>query len=406
MFLFWTFVFLAAVVLGLTYRSSQELKMVAAGWERAKAYFIAWSGLQTVIDILNKEDSTTDSYLDDWHKNWTDGKIKGTLKEGKWKLEYIYDTERYVDINKSGEDVLGRIYGQMPEFFDSLRDWLDKDSKPRPLGAEDDYYRAKGFNYECRDGAIRNLFEFGMIRGGDEIVQTPTDKNLGFPIPYSEPYEYSYASLNEENNILFWLLNFFLNECMAFAHSGGKFIPGPFPWPIGPIMPGPGGPWPFPISPGPPEEPPQGPPFEPPQPDPKGEGVTVYSDDGRVNINTALPQVLSALGFQRDTVLRIMWYRMSGNVFPDGETNTVITELIKTGWLKPRESLFQTIAQNIADVAGKARLKAKSSHFFVIITSETSKGAQYKVIAIIKRSRDVSANKTYCSVVAWWEWII
>ena len=445
LFLFWSIVLIAAIVLGFSYRSSQELKMVSASWERSKVFFISWSALQEVIRILNKDDTTVDSYQDEWHTKWAKGKMKGETKEGTWKVERIYDMERYVDINKAGEEVLKRIYGQLPIFYDSLLDWLDADSTPRPNGAEDDYY--KNQDYGCRNGDIRNLFELGMIRGGDQIIKAMLDTDTKIARSKFSPFdmvEY-YSRLEQESSLsnpvtrvpprcsigvgewysgtspqkgriqfgfhgfFPWgsslLSGFLWKQNLAYADGGcGHGSCDGDPWPFDPWNPPwPGGPWP-PGSPGPPEDPPQGPPFDPPDPQPRGEGVTVYGD-GRCNINTSLPQVLSALGLQKDTVRRIIWFtRVSNNIFPAADTNTIVTELIKAGWLKPREVLFNTIVSNINTVVNKGKLKVNSSYFLVKITSDTFKGAVHKAIAVVKRTKDAQ-GQTSCKVVAWWEWI-
>ncbi|MCM8778933.1 MAG: general secretion pathway protein GspK [Candidatus Omnitrophica bacterium] len=367
LFVLWAFLTLGIIAVGLSYRALREFRMVSLTQDRAQAYFLTWTALENIVEILKKDDQKVDSLQDEWAK----GEIKGETDKGRWKVDVFYDEERRVDLNKADEDVLERIFGTMPVLLDSLRDWKDSDSLPRPLGAEDDYYLKKEGDYECRDALLRNVFELGMMRGGEDLFET--------------------SFLFEEN---FPKENLF-GEKLAFAHGGSHFIPPPWD-PRTPL------PKPIPIPPGPPNEPPQGPPYEPPLPNPRGGGYTVYGD-GKNNINTALPEVLMAIGLQSDTVIRIIWYRIYGNVFPSANPNTIIYGLVQAGCLKTGEPLYPFITQNIIEIAGKGRLKANSSYFRVRIISETKRGARHAAVAVLKRGKDKEGKPTV-DIVSWWEY--
>jgi len=368
-FVLWIFLTLGIIAVGLSYRSLREFKMVSLTQDRAQAYFLTWTALEEIVKLLKRDDQDVDSLKDEWAKPG----LKGETRKGKWKVDILYDEERRVDLNKADEDVLERIFGSEPVLFDSLRDWLDRDSQPRPLGAEDDYYLGNR-GYKCRNGAMRNLFELGMIRGGENILEN---------------------SFLLKDDLKFSIFEKWIDN-VAFAHGGSHGLPPPPPWGEYPL------PQPIPIPPGPPEEPPQGPPYEPPLPNPRGTGYTVYGD-GKCNINTALPEVLMALGLQRDTVIRIIWYRVYGNIFPSADPNTIIYGLVQAGCLKPLEPLYPSIVNNIRDIAGKGRLKANSSYFRVRIISETNRGSRHVAVAVLKRGKDRDGNPTV-EIVSWWEY--
>ncbi|MCM8765698.1 MAG: general secretion pathway protein GspK [Candidatus Omnitrophica bacterium] len=369
LFLLWAILTLGIIAVGLSYRALREFKMVSLTQDRAQAYFLTWTALENIVEILKKDGQKVDSLNDEWAK----GEIKGETEKGRWKVDIFYDEERRVDLNKAEDDVLERIFGTMPLLLDSLRDWKDADATPRPLGAEDDYYIKKEGDYESRDALLRNIFELGMMRGGEDLFET------SFLFEDKIPQRFAFN---------FW-------EDLAFAHGGSHFIPPPW-------VPGEPLPKPIPISPGPPDEPPQGPPYEPPLPNPRGGGYTVYGD-GKNNINTALPEVLMAIGLQRDTVIRIIWYRIYGNVFPSANPEVIIYGLVQAGCLKPAEPLYNFITRNIREIAGKGRIKVNSSYFRIRIISETKRGARHVAVAVLKRGKD-QENKPTVEIVSWWEY--
>ena len=49
----------------------------------------------------------------------------------------------------------------------SILDWIDGDSVPRPLGAEDDYYSGLDPPYGPRHGTIESLEELLLVKGVD-----------------------------------------------------------------------------------------------------------------------------------------------------------------------------------------------------------------------------------------------
>jgi len=81
-----------------------------------------------------------------------------------------------VDLNVAdGEQLLAmlRVLGvgepRADSMVDALLDWRDADDIPRPLGAEQDWYRAEG-RFTPRNGPLANARELRRVRGFDESV--------------------------------------------------------------------------------------------------------------------------------------------------------------------------------------------------------------------------------------------
>lgn len=73
--------------------------------------------------------------------------------------------EQHINLNAAGPEVLQALLGESV-LVDALLDWRDRDSAPRPGGAEWAWYRAAG-RPEPRNGPLADLAELGLVRGFD-----------------------------------------------------------------------------------------------------------------------------------------------------------------------------------------------------------------------------------------------
>ncbi len=383
---FWIIIVLGGIVLGLSYRATHESTMVSNTWERAKAYYTTRTGIREVMKMLNEDDVSVDT----WWEDWAVGVKKGETKYGKWQVGVIYDTERYVNIAgytryPVPDSVIKRIFYYFdPILYYALLDWRDADNIPRVdpstgqvVGAEDDFYQ--NFGYESRDGPLKNLFELGMLKKTVSLFDYSNDVLFSFNI---DSFKKKKSELENIQKILS-----FLGIRNVYAHGGDHSVPALPPPPPPPNV------WPPPM-PGPIDQEP-----DPEDPDSRGFGrsVTVYGD-GRVNINTAVPGALLAMGLSLEAARRIYSYNWRGHSFTESEADYIIQKLIDTKFLYPTEL---QIKENIKDVAH--RFKVNSSYFFVYIISHTSKAA-HAAMAVIKRYPVKTGNR--CQIVSWWEWIL
>jgi type II secretory pathway component PulK len=78
-----------------------------------------------------------------------------------------------LDVNAAADSQLQRVFGAMGlsnagELTDALLDWRDSDDTPRPLGAERDWYSARGRALP-RNGPIGDVRELRRIRGFESL---------------------------------------------------------------------------------------------------------------------------------------------------------------------------------------------------------------------------------------------
>jgi general secretion pathway protein K len=79
-----------------------------------------------------------------------------------------------IDVNSASEEMLMRLFEAMglddaaPALVDALNDWRDADDVPRPLGAERDWYAARGRDLP-RNGPLADPRELARIRGFEAL---------------------------------------------------------------------------------------------------------------------------------------------------------------------------------------------------------------------------------------------
>lgn len=359
--LLWGVILFVFVIVGLTFRSSLEMKMVGMSEERSRAYLAGWAGIQKVMEILRNDDPATDSLQDLWAKE----EISGEVATGKFKVEIIYDEERFIDLNFADESLLKRIFGNDPVLVPSILDWRDDNEVPRPNGAESNYYAQ--LDYRSRNGFLRNAYEINWIRGGERFRTTAV-------VPDGPGIEALFDT----------------KDLDCHRHEPPQQPrPGDPDWeprlPIPELPPGATNP----------TIPPPGPPRAPGEPVTYAE-YTVYGD-GLNNINTATFNVLVALGFYPSVAEKIISYRNKGYFFTQINTEYIAQELReKDLFCSPEEEA------NIRWVVNSGRLKVNSSFFRVKIFGEAEREAKYQAVAVIQRIGNKPAEQK-CQIIAWWE---
>lgn len=84
------------------------------------------------------------------------------LGRGAWCRAAVSDPAAAVNVNLASAELLQRLLGDT--LADRLLDWRDADSVPRPLGAETDWYRARGRRLP-RNGPLADAAELRMVHG-------------------------------------------------------------------------------------------------------------------------------------------------------------------------------------------------------------------------------------------------
>ncbi len=217
---------LALLAASYAFLVQANISAVMANQERFQARMAAESGIQRAIVLLRKnpEDPEYSEDLDRWYdspEEFQAGLVYGT--EGKAKLSerrevdttwdpnakptWRYNlvapnqedptTVRYgitdecskLDLNVATETQLRLLFEaviqqdkenenpDVDQLIDSLLDWREAGSSPRPKGAKDEYYLAQTPPYRCKKGQFSTVEELLMVRGFTSWVMFGEDYN-------------------------------------------------------------------------------------------------------------------------------------------------------------------------------------------------------------------------------------
>jgi type II secretory pathway component PulK len=149
----------------LVYRSELEWAAVANQETKLQGREAARVFLDELLQLLAVDPTETDNPQDEWYAK---GRVE--REAGGWKLlALIEDEGSKPNLNLLEEKGFQELLGEEPISPDSLLDWRDPDSEPRPAGAENPYYQAQNPAYRCRDGFFSDPLEICQVRQGKEL---------------------------------------------------------------------------------------------------------------------------------------------------------------------------------------------------------------------------------------------
>lgn len=111
-------------------------------------------------------------------ENWPqDGSLREWSFSGRGVRVGVRDESGRIDLNAAPPKLLEGLVGgavrdpvARQRLVDAVLDWRDRDDDPRPMGAEDDAYRAAGLPYGAKDGRIDQVTELRQVLGMTEDV--------------------------------------------------------------------------------------------------------------------------------------------------------------------------------------------------------------------------------------------
>jgi general secretion pathway protein K len=147
--------------------------------------YLARSGLGLVKAVLEEDDASVDSYLDDWGAVNSMGAVP--VADVGWAAARIEDEEGKVDVNRlitsSGEldeftyeqvasllILAGLPEDRAYEAVDSMVDWIDEDSEVGGSGGEDPYYTSLDRPYQCADAPFKTVSELALVKGVGSVL--------------------------------------------------------------------------------------------------------------------------------------------------------------------------------------------------------------------------------------------
>lgn len=141
-----------------------ELLASRTSLQRVESLFLAEAGIHQARAILLYDDPTVDTLQDMWGPACDIPlDLPQKLGPGYYRVR-VHDACGRLDINLADYATLVALTGD-PEVAAAILDWRDEDSVPNPDGAELDYYAALPHPYLPRNGPFQTLGELLLVRG-------------------------------------------------------------------------------------------------------------------------------------------------------------------------------------------------------------------------------------------------
>ncbi len=202
------FIAIAGILATFLFYSSQAQWASVVHFEKQQRYTrIAQAVLHEYLGLLVKDDKEFNSPQDDWYAG---GRVDVSPDEHEGFEGYevtliIEDEGSKPNINTLSEAALGQLLkivttelagpsdspsssptasptpteaspsgspSAKPEIsLDPILDWRDRNSEPRPGGAENNYYQDLNPSYKSRDGCFSSLEEIKLLKNGDQLYE-------------------------------------------------------------------------------------------------------------------------------------------------------------------------------------------------------------------------------------------
>ncbi|MBI3805063.1 MAG: type II secretion system minor pseudopilin GspK [Nitrospirae bacterium] len=178
---------LTVIILEIDFQARADLRAAGNFRDDLKAFYLARSAVSAGQAIL-KDDAIHSNKYDGLDELWAfpvpeyplgDGVLSGVITDeaGKFNLNSLVDvngrgTGTAVEARQKQLQRLFKLLHLNPDLVDAIVDWVDKDSEPRPFGAEEDTYSRLEPSYHCKNARFDTLEELHMVKGiTDEVYR-------------------------------------------------------------------------------------------------------------------------------------------------------------------------------------------------------------------------------------------
>ncbi len=162
---------LLVLAIGLSAAVRGELLSSRVSFDRAQSLFLAQAGLNVARAILLYDDPTVDALQDDWGPDAEEPlDLPMDLPAGSYRVR-VYDACGRIDINTAPPETLAKLTGSVA-LAQAITDW-------RGSGSEEQYYRSLAYPYAPRRGRFQTPAEVLLVKDVTPAVYFGTKERPG-----------------------------------------------------------------------------------------------------------------------------------------------------------------------------------------------------------------------------------
>lgn len=186
----WVVILAGLILLGVRNASHVNLAMAQNELEAVRAQWLARAGVEQAVAMLDDDNAACDDRLDIWYSDRASFRrvelLRGEFSvkappgadESPRSVRYgLVDHNGKLNINTAGREELKNLLDLADWQVEPILDWRDGDSEANPGGAEAAYYQGLPYPYEIRDGNFQTVGELELVKGMDIDVLDGEDAN-------------------------------------------------------------------------------------------------------------------------------------------------------------------------------------------------------------------------------------
>lgn len=174
----WVGLVAGLILLGVQKAMRTNLATARTELASVQAHWLARAGVETVIAVLSDDDLGSDGAWDAWYDDpgafedveLTGGTFSVTAPQGHLgdprEVRYgLLDHGGRLNLNVADAKAVQAVGGLTGRQIDAFLDWRDADNKVRAAGAEKLYYGGLDLPYRIRNGPLQTVGELLLVRG-------------------------------------------------------------------------------------------------------------------------------------------------------------------------------------------------------------------------------------------------
>lgn len=180
----WIIVLMTTIVAVVGQASRLNMKMAGVAVDDVRCKWACRAGTEYAIAVLNEDYRDTDSLGDLWSDNAED--FNDVALEGCRYIIRVVDEAGKLNINTATKVQLMALPLMENHIAEAILDWRDTDDNPHEEGAEAGYYDNLPFPYTIRNGPVRTVRELLRVSGMSKEFLYGEDTNLNGTLDYGE----------------------------------------------------------------------------------------------------------------------------------------------------------------------------------------------------------------------------
>ena len=207
----WIVIILIVITAVLAQSSRLSGRVSQSYGQQSTCRWAVRAAVETAINVLSEDDTSYDAFDELWHddpQDFNDIQLGGCVASVK-----VVDECGKLNVNSADKKHFLNLLEMTAEQADSIIDWRDKDSKVSAEGAEADYYNNLEYWYPIRNEPFQTLHEVLFVKGIQEDDFYGEDYNLNGKLDINEKDGDQSFPLDDEDSVLEKGVGAFLTSC-------------------------------------------------------------------------------------------------------------------------------------------------------------------------------------------------